>query len=137
LLASDADRDQVAERLRHATAEGRLVAEELEERLAAAFTARTYGELEAVVADLPRRDLPVRGRPRTLSRVRSLPAPALFVAIPLAIAVVSAVLVVLTTVFVLWALVVAIGWLAFGHRYPWYARRARRSMHHAYGRWWA
>jgi hypothetical protein len=53
LKASDADREHVAERLRRATGEGRLVAEELEERLGLALTARTYGELDAVVADLP------------------------------------------------------------------------------------
>ena len=53
LRASDADRERIAERLRAATAEGRLVAEELEERLGAVFSARTYGELDAVVADLP------------------------------------------------------------------------------------
>jgi len=53
LRASDADREQVAERLRHATAEGRLNADELEGRLHALFAARTYGELGALVADLP------------------------------------------------------------------------------------
>lgn len=53
LRASDADRDQIAERLRNAAAEGRLLAEELEERLGALFSSRTYGELDALVADLP------------------------------------------------------------------------------------
>jgi hypothetical protein len=51
--ASDADREQVAERLRVAATEGRLEAEEFEERLATTFSARTYGELDRVVADLP------------------------------------------------------------------------------------
>src|SRR5579884_3303489 len=53
LRASDSDRDRVAERLRNATAEGRLLAAELEERLGALFSARTYGELDALVSDLP------------------------------------------------------------------------------------
>ncbi len=53
LRASDADRDQVAERLRHAATEGRLTADELEDRLHDAFSARTYGQLEPLVADLP------------------------------------------------------------------------------------
>lgn len=53
LRASDADREHVAERLRHAAAEGRLLAEELEDRLGAALSAKTYGELDAVVSDLP------------------------------------------------------------------------------------
>jgi hypothetical protein len=53
LRASDADREQAVARLRHATAEGRLTAQELEERLEALFAARTYGELDALLADLP------------------------------------------------------------------------------------
>jgi hypothetical protein len=53
LRASDFDREQVAERLRHATAEGRLSADELEDRLGTLYAARTYGELDALLADLP------------------------------------------------------------------------------------
>jgi hypothetical protein len=53
LRASDSDRDQVSERLRHATAEGRLSADELDQRLEALYAARTYGELDALLADLP------------------------------------------------------------------------------------
>jgi hypothetical protein len=53
LRASDADREQVAERLRLAAAEGRLSPDEFEERLGAALGARTYGELDAIIADLP------------------------------------------------------------------------------------
>ena len=53
LRASDSDREQVAERLRHATAEGRLSADELDRRLEALYAARTYGELDALLADLP------------------------------------------------------------------------------------
>jgi len=53
LLASDADRDRVAERLRTAAGEGRLTSEELEERLERSFGARTDAELEPLVADLP------------------------------------------------------------------------------------
>jgi Domain of unknown function (DUF1707) len=53
LRASDADREQVAERLRQATVEGRLSADELEGRLDALYSARTYGQLDVLVADLP------------------------------------------------------------------------------------
>jgi hypothetical protein len=53
LRASDADREQVAERLRHATTEGRLTADELDQRLDALYASRTYGELDTLVADLP------------------------------------------------------------------------------------
>jgi hypothetical protein len=51
--ASDSDREQVADRLHHAMAEGRLSDDELEQRLGALYAARTYGELDALVADLP------------------------------------------------------------------------------------
>jgi hypothetical protein len=66
LRASDSDREDVAERLRAATAEGRLLARELEERLEIAFRALTYGELDALVVDLPAAPVthpPVRRRP--------------------------------------------------------------------------
>jgi uncharacterized protein DUF1707 len=53
MRASDSDREHVAERLRDAAAEGRLLADELEERLGAALKARTYGDLDRLVVDLP------------------------------------------------------------------------------------
>ncbi|WP_073946182.1 DUF1707 SHOCT-like domain-containing protein [Streptomyces kebangsaanensis] len=53
LRASDADRERVAEHLRDALAEGRLDMTEFEERLEAAYTARTYGELAPLTRDLP------------------------------------------------------------------------------------
>lgn len=53
LRASDADREQLAERLRHAAVEGRLSTEELEDRLGTLYSSRTYGELDSLVADLP------------------------------------------------------------------------------------
>ncbi len=53
LLAADADRERVTERLRGAAAEGRLTAEELEARVGSALAARTQGELEPLTADLP------------------------------------------------------------------------------------
>ncbi|TNM29093.1 DUF1707 SHOCT-like domain-containing protein [Streptomyces sedi] len=53
LRASHSDREAVAERLREAAGDGRLDLEELEERLEAAFSAKTYGELAPLTADLP------------------------------------------------------------------------------------
>ena len=53
LRASHADRDQVVELLRVAAGDGRLSAEELDDRLERALTARTYAELTALTADLP------------------------------------------------------------------------------------
>jgi Domain of unknown function (DUF1707) len=53
LRASHADRDQVVELLRVAAGDGRLSAEELDDRLERALTARTYAELAALTGDLP------------------------------------------------------------------------------------
>jgi hypothetical protein len=53
LRASYDDRDRVVELLRVSAGDGRLTAEELDERLELAMTARTYGELAKLVADLP------------------------------------------------------------------------------------
>jgi len=50
--ASDADRERVVEILRVAVGDGRLSLEELDERLEAALSARTRGELTALTADL-------------------------------------------------------------------------------------
>ncbi|RJK98328.1 DUF1707 and DUF2154 domain-containing protein [Vallicoccus soli] len=47
------DRDAVAEVLRRAAGDGFLDLEELDERLERAHSARTYGELDALLADLP------------------------------------------------------------------------------------
>jgi hypothetical protein len=53
LRASHEDRDRVIEMLRVAAGDGRLTAEELDERVEIAFSARTYGELSALTTDLP------------------------------------------------------------------------------------
>ncbi len=51
--AADADREAVAEKLRVAVAEGRIDFDELDDRLGQAYSAGTYGQLRALVADLP------------------------------------------------------------------------------------
>ncbi|MFF7437596.1 DUF1707 domain-containing protein [Streptomyces sp. NPDC008122] len=53
LRASDADRDRIADILRDALAEGRLDAEEHSDRIDAVYRAKTVGELEPIVRDLP------------------------------------------------------------------------------------
>jgi Domain of unknown function (DUF1707) len=53
MRASDADRDRVIDVLRAAAGEGRLTADEFEERTQAVLSARTFGELAAFTADLP------------------------------------------------------------------------------------
>jgi hypothetical protein len=51
--AGDADRDAVAEMLRIAAGEGRIDMSELQERLGLVNRAKTYGDLDLLVADLP------------------------------------------------------------------------------------
>lgn len=51
--ASDADRDAVVERLQRALSQGRLTMEEFDERTAAAYAAKTHGDLAVLTRDLP------------------------------------------------------------------------------------
>jgi uncharacterized membrane protein len=53
LRASDADREQLVDVLKTAFGEGRLTQDEYTARMEQAYTAKTYGELQALVADLP------------------------------------------------------------------------------------
>jgi hypothetical protein len=53
LRPSDQDREHVAELLREATGQGRIDAAEFDERLAAAYAARTYATLDVLTRDLP------------------------------------------------------------------------------------
>ncbi len=57
MRASDADRERTAQLLREHHAVGRLTAEEFETRVEKVFQARTLGELDALLADLPAIDL--------------------------------------------------------------------------------
>jgi hypothetical protein len=50
--ASHDDRDRIVEVLKTAAADGRLTADELDERVGAALTARTHGELAHLTTDL-------------------------------------------------------------------------------------
>lgn len=127
LRASDADRELVAERLRKAAAEGRLLAEELEQRLGETFKSRTYGELDAVVADLPSDGISRRSerRPSPLAR------PAMVLAIVVAVVAVTAVaILVITGLLAMWALWALFAWWMFGGRG---ARRRHRALRQ--GQW--
>jgi uncharacterized membrane protein len=53
MRASDRDRDEAVELLRDAYTVGRLSREEFDERLVAAYSARTWGELQDLTADFP------------------------------------------------------------------------------------
>ena len=119
LRASDEDREHVADRLRHAAGEGRLLTEELEERLGAVFSSRTYGELDAVVSDLPApRD---EGRRKTPLWVKATLALAIVMAVIAVLAVVALVVIGLAGAWLLW---VFFAWMCFGR-----GRRGRRSGH--------
>jgi hypothetical protein len=123
LRASDQDRDQVAERLRQAAAEGRLLAEELEHRLARALRARTYGELDPLVADLP--------VPRSGALVRRTRlSPALVVVgfalgAVVAVAMVAVAIMLVTGLFFIWGFWALIAWWFFS-RGRWAGRRHYR-----------
>ncbi|MFI1993203.1 DUF1707 domain-containing protein [Actinoplanes sp. NPDC020271] len=54
MRAADADRQQIADQLKGALDEGRLSLHEYDDRVAAAYAARTYAELLVIVQDLPR-----------------------------------------------------------------------------------
>ena len=57
LRTSDADRERTVELLREHHAVGRITAEEYDDRLNKVFAAKTLGELDGLLADLPAIDL--------------------------------------------------------------------------------
>lgn len=61
MRVSDTERDQVAEVLREAAAQGRITLDELDERLDAVYAAKTYADLEPVTIDLPTGAEPLPG----------------------------------------------------------------------------
>jgi hypothetical protein len=138
LRASDADREQVVERLRTAATEGRLSSDELDERVHRALTAITYDDLDAVLDDLPR-SRPERSGPparrgehrpaahRTvggwaLDAVRANPL-LLFVMIP----VVATAGAMLLAAAITWMTLIAVVMLLGGHR--------GRALRHRRGPW--
>lgn len=149
LRASDSDRDQIVDRLQRAATEGRIAAEELEQRVGSALKARTYNELDATVADLPRPGSPRtpshRGRSAggwALATVRESPWLLLF-AIPV-LAVTMAIVVAATVVWmVLMIVVMVLGGRRRVSRGPWaYAwqagpRRSSGQRRSGPGRYWA
>jgi Domain of unknown function (DUF1707) len=67
LRASHDDRDRVVEILRVAAGDGRLTADELDERVEAALSARTHRDLDRLTADLPASGS--RPKPKDLIRI--------------------------------------------------------------------
>jgi hypothetical protein len=130
LRASDEDREGIIARLHAAATEGRIAAEELEERVSSALKARTYADLDRTVADLPS---PRSGRAPArravphwaLSTIRAHPPLLLFV-IPV-LAVTFAMVLAATIVWtVLMVVVLILGGRSRMMRPPW--------AYHAYGR---
>jgi hypothetical protein len=72
--AGDADRELAADVLRRNYADGRLDPSEYDQRLDAVYAARTYGELDAIVADLPADDEAIASAAES-ERYRNLPVP--------------------------------------------------------------
>lgn len=63
LRVGDRERDAVTEILRQHHVDGRLDADEFQERVERCMAAKTYAELDALIADFPREDA-VRRAPR-------------------------------------------------------------------------
>lgn len=80
LRAGHADREQVVGTLQDAFVHGRLTKNELDVRVGRALTARTYADLAAITADLPRGQAarpdpspaPARGRPLARAAAESV-----------------------------------------------------------------
>jgi uncharacterized membrane protein len=139
IRASDADRDRATALLREHHAAGRLTAEEFDERMNAALGAKTLGEIDDLLADLPVIDL-YRLPDEALRRPARLPHQSLVPRdsgqqladrIPVAI---GAWAVVTGTLIAIWAVAAVVG---VGTWFPWWLlvaipwiwvliRRARR-----------
>jgi hypothetical protein len=85
MRAADTDRDQTAELLRRAAAEGRLSFDELDERIGQAYAAKTFADLQALTSDLPgpgvRAPAPAAPRYQPPEVPAGTPAPSFSVAI--------------------------------------------------------
>ncbi|MGH2859409.1 MAG: DUF1707 SHOCT-like domain-containing protein [Solirubrobacteraceae bacterium] len=115
LRASDTDRERVAERLRASHADGRLDTTELTDRIDRCYHAKTIGQLDRLMTDLPRAvpTEPPGWRPRVW-RIALVLAP-----VWIALAAISAV----TGTHLIW-LVLPIAFLA---------RRIARTRHTSWG----
>jgi uncharacterized membrane protein len=143
IRASDADRDRVTALLREHHAAGRLTAEEFHERMDAALSATTLGELDDLLADLPVIDL-YRLPHESMRRPADLPSSSLMPRTPARAAdqarfapgtvAVGSWAVVTGTLIAIWAVAAVVGvgtwfpwWLLIAIPWIWVLiRRARR-----------
>jgi hypothetical protein len=119
MRASDADREQIVDRLRGAAAEGRIASHELEHRVGAALGAATYGELDATVADLPG---PLARRRSAVRALREHPL-LLVVAIPVVLVAVA-----LVAAIALASVALGAALFLLGRRHAAYLGRGPRAM---------
>lgn len=83
LRVGDRERDAVSEILGDAHGEGRLDEDEFKVRLERCLTAKTYADLDALIADFPRNSADVATTRRRLPGRRLWPVP--FMILPLAV----------------------------------------------------
>lgn len=121
LRAADADRERAAEHLRNSHAEGRLDMAEFQQRLERCYEAKTFGELDELVGDLPRQDRHIERSPFDLFRPWRRALPPL---LPILVALVVVAAVTRHHVFWLWIPLAFFVW-----RMSW--RRRRRWWVHA------
>jgi hypothetical protein len=124
MRASDAERQDVVERLRAALDDGRLKTDEYVERMGRAYEAVTRGDLVPLCRDLPETTTPAPARPAPPTAPAPVPVPApapdhrgLFARQPAALKVLWTIWLVAVSVnVVVWVLASA----TTGHlRYPW------------------
>ncbi len=77
MRAGDSDRQAVADKLKQALDEGRLDLAEYDERLQRAYAAKTYGDLEGLLDDLPSVNLPERATTTAPAEQKSSAVPQL------------------------------------------------------------
>jgi len=138
IRVSDDDRDRVSAQLRDHFAAGRITPAELDERLSAALSARTFGDLRRIMADLPgpvpaqayAAPPPLRATPARAVRRRHPPFPPLIL-----LALLAALLTpgagwllaaFVNVILLFWLMTFVVGAFAFG--------RSQRRWHH-HGGW--
>lgn len=80
LRVGDKERDAVGELLRQAHVEGRLDADEFQVRLERCLTAKTYADLDGLIADVPREEADTGPARRRRPGRRPWPVPVVFLA---------------------------------------------------------
>jgi Domain of unknown function (DUF1707) len=131
IRVSDADRDRVTGQLRDHFAAGRITPGELDERVSAALTAKTVGDLRVIMADLPgptpaplhAAPGPVRVTPSwTVARRRHPPFPPLILLALLAALLIPGagwvLLAFVNVIVVFWLMTFVAGAVAFGAGRP-------------------